>query len=116
VTTYFFDTDIEEEAYYLSSVLNSHILDNMIKPLQAAGSFGQRHIHKLPLTFPIPKYDEANPIHKELAEISSKCHKKVEEIIHTLDLKSTGKIRSMIRKLLGEEYQIIDKDVKMILK
>jgi hypothetical protein len=55
-TLYFYDTDNAEEAYYLVAILNSSILDDLIKPMQARGEFGERHIVKKPLEFPIPRY------------------------------------------------------------
>jgi hypothetical protein len=39
-TLYFYDTDNAEEAYYLVAVLNSSILDELIKPMQSKGAFG----------------------------------------------------------------------------
>lgn len=115
-TIYYFDTDSKDEAFYLSSILNSYTLDKMLKPLQAAGSFGPRHLHKLPLTFPIPKYDSKNSEHLELAKLGKRCHDKTEKILPTLNYKSTGKIRSVIRTKLETEYQAIEDIVKTLFE
>lgn len=115
-TTYFYDTDSEKEAYYLCSVLNSKKVDSLIKPLQARGDFGERHIHKIPLTFPIPQYDPKNESHKELSRLGYECHEKVGKIIASLSLKSIGKIRSVLRDELSSEYDEIDRNTQAILK
>ena len=116
-TTYCFDADSIDEANYLSSFLNSKFLDEKIKPYQARGSFGgARHIHKIPLSFEIPKYDKNNPKHKKLAGLGEKCHEKSANILPTLSFKSIGKIRSIIRNDLFQEYQIIDGIVKELLE
>ena len=60
---YYFSTDLEEEAYYLSAVLNSPNLSKNIKLIKSS-----RHIHKRPFDFPIPIYDENSSIHKKLAK------------------------------------------------
>jgi hypothetical protein len=77
-TTYYYNTDIEEEAHYLCVIHNSRTIDNMIKPIQARGTFGGlRHIHKIPLSYPIPKYDPDIRYHRELAEDVRICDRKV---------------------------------------
>jgi len=69
-TLYRYETNNENEAYYLVAILNSSVLDDLIKPMQAKGFSGvERHIHKKPLEFPIPKYNEKNRIHKRLSEL-----------------------------------------------
>lgn len=115
-TLFYSDIENKDEAYYLSSILNSNTLNTMIKPLQAKGSFGPRHIVKLPLTFPFPKFDPNNKLHKELAEIGIICHKKVEQIIPSISLRSIGKIRTELRKTLAAEFSIIDKNVESLFE
>jgi len=68
-TLYIFQTNNEDEAHYLTAILNSNILNDLITPMQARGGFGERHIVKKPLEFPIPKYDPNNPIHRRLSEL-----------------------------------------------
>ena len=115
-TILYFDTDSSDEAYYLSAILNSTTLDKMIKPLQSAGTFGPRHIMKLPLTFPIPKFDLKNMRHLELSQLAKICHDKTDKIIPTLNYKSTGKIRNVIRAKLETEYRSIDEIVKILFE
>ena len=54
-TTYVFWTKDECEALYLVGMLNSRSVERRIKEFQAAGLFGARHVHTLPLSV-VPKY------------------------------------------------------------
>jgi hypothetical protein len=68
-TLYHYGTNDADEALYLASVLNSSVLDELIKPMQSKGEFGERDIHKKPLEYPIPKYRPRDPSHKRLSEL-----------------------------------------------
>jgi hypothetical protein len=67
VTTFYYSTNREEEAHYLNAILNSNILDDMIKPHQTRGKFGPRHIHRRPFEFFIPEFDNTQKLHKLIA-------------------------------------------------
>lgn len=54
-TTYVYWTEDELEALYLVGMLNSRSVERRIKEFQAAGLFGARHVHTLPLAV-VPKY------------------------------------------------------------
>ncbi|MEM2703920.1 MAG: hypothetical protein QXR45_12255, partial [Candidatus Bathyarchaeia archaeon] len=116
--TYWYETDDEDEAHYLSSILNSPFLDAAIKPMQSRGALGPRDIHKKPLEFPIPLYNPDDPIHIKLVELSKQCHKKVANILPALVQKygSIGKIRSQVKKTLEKEIRQIDILVRQLLK
>ncbi|MEM2367807.1 MAG: hypothetical protein QXQ50_06190 [Candidatus Bathyarchaeia archaeon] len=116
--TYWYETDDEDEAHYLSSILNSPFLDAAIKPMQSRGALGPRDIHKKPLEFPIPLYDPDDLTHRKLAELSKQCHKKVAEVLPALLQKhgNIGKIRSQVKKILEKEIQQIDILVRQLLK
>lgn len=109
-----YETNDSNEAHYLCAVLNSNVINNLIKPLQPRGLFGEREIQRRPFLFPIPKFDKTNPKHVKLAEISKKCHK----IMQTKDFshKSTAAARSQARKLLRKEIERIDELVSDLLK
>jgi len=113
VKTWFYETDNEMEAYYLSAVLNSELLNKLIKPFQPRGLFGARAIHRRPLQFSIPKFNEENELHVKLAEISKACHMKVEMLLKGR-LKRNG-IRSRIRRELNNELKQIDYLVSKLL-
>jgi len=130
-TLYRYDVSSEDEAYYLVAVLNSTILDGLIKPLQAKGGFGERHIVKKPLEFPIPKYDPQNDVHKGLAELGKKASGKASgllpEILGMLgyDVKlrhhgflmprEVGRVRTALREALSDILGEIDKLVIELL-
>jgi hypothetical protein len=76
-TLYLFQTSNVDEAHYLTAILNSNILNDLIKPMQARGSFGERHIVKKPLEFPIPRYDFNNQVHRRLSELGKEAREAV---------------------------------------
>lgn len=116
VATYYFDTDNENEANYLTAIFNSKILDDLIKPEQSKGDFGPRNIHKLPLTFNIPLYDSSSDQHVELSKLGMECAKKASKLLPKIESKSIGVIRKKLRNALDKEYRQIDEIVKQILK
>jgi hypothetical protein len=74
--TYAYETMNRNEALYLAAVLNAPVVDRLIKPMQARGLWGPRHIVKKVLELPIPKFDAANPVHRRLAELGKECSEK----------------------------------------
>jgi len=46
---YFYQTKVELEVHYLCAFFNAPYVDEKIKPYQARGTFGARHIHRRPL-------------------------------------------------------------------
>jgi hypothetical protein len=64
-TLYHYETNNLDEAYYLTAFLNSNVLDELIKPMQSKGEFGERDIHKKPLEFPVEKFNSKKTIHKK---------------------------------------------------
>ena len=115
VATYYFDTDSKDEAYYLASIFNSKVIDDLIKPEQSKGDFGPRNIHKLPLTFNIPKYDPLNLNHQKLSTIGLCCTKKINDLLLGINTRSVGNIRSKIRGLLQSEFENIDEITQVLL-
>jgi len=116
-TCYSFDFENETEAYYIATFLNSSFVDEIIKPMQARGDFGERHIVKKPLELPIPKFDPNNTAHRRLAEIGKMCSKRVERELPKIaeKYKNLGKIRSQIREMLSKETKEMDEITQKIL-
>jgi len=113
--TYYFESDSENEAYYLAAMLNAPIIDRMIKPMQSRGQFGPRDIHKKVLELPIPQFDASDSSHLRLAELGKECSHKVAEWVQaggSGKIKSIGKLRAMVRETLSEELQEIDELVR----
>ncbi len=112
--THYIETYNEKEAHYLCAILNSNKVNEFIKPL-----LGERDIHNRPFEYlPIPRFDERNAVHLELAELSMLCHQKVKEKMkdeRVLNLNYI-KLRDYIRKeLVREELKEIDKLVGALL-
>jgi SAM-dependent methyltransferase len=76
-TLYLYQTNNEDEAHYLTAVLNSNILNELVKPMQTKGAYGPRDFHKKPLEFPIPRYDSTNPVHRRLSELGKEAREAV---------------------------------------
>lgn len=105
--TYWFGTNNLEEANYLTAILNSNVLNDLIKPIQTKGAFGARDIHRRPFEFNIPEYDPKNHIHKELAKLGAEAA----EIAKNLKPTSRSKFKKMIPQMAK-----IDELVKQLLK
>jgi len=116
--TYHFETDDEVEAHYLVAVLNAPVIDQQLKPMQSRGQWGPRDIHKKVLELPIPQFDPGNADHQRLAELGKECSEKVADWLASGGpgkIRSIGRLRSMVRKMLAEELKEIDKLVRGIL-
>ena len=114
--TYYFDTDNKEEAYYLAAVLNSPIVDELLKPMQSRGLWGPRDIHKKVLEIPIPRYNPSDENHRALFQLGEQCTQKVEQLLPQLTKsRSIGHTRRLIRTELKEELEQIDDKVRQIL-
>ena len=117
--TYSLDSSVLNEANYICSILNTSIIDKLVKPLQARGLWGPRHIHKKVLEIPIPLFEETNPQHLSLASLGRNCTEKVSAWLAAGgpgQVKSIGRLRQIVRQLLKEELQEIDALVVQILK
>jgi len=109
-TLYSYETNDEDEAYYLSAVLNSTVIDEAIKPAQARGLFGPRHIHKKPFEIAILKFNPQNSIHLELSKLGKTCTKLVKKMLPDLEEKfdSIGWIRKKTKEALKPHINQID--------
>jgi hypothetical protein len=70
----------EEEALYLSAVLNSPSITSLLAPLQARGEHNPRHFHKLVWRLPIPLFDPDVDDHRRLAELAVKAELMAAEV------------------------------------
>ncbi|MBY8988636.1 MAG: hypothetical protein KGD61_09300, partial [Candidatus Lokiarchaeota archaeon] len=92
---YYYSTDSQNEAYYLSAIFNSPILSKNIKLIKSS-----RHIHKRPFSFPIPMYDHENELHRKLAKKSQKYHSVVQDLVNNNPKISSEKVRTFITQKL----------------
>jgi len=119
-----FETKEKDEAHYLASVLNSSLVDNLVKPMQSRGLWGPRDICKKVLELPIPEFRPENRKHGKLVEIAEACAEKVKEMVPDLkklfeDVRAPhaiGRARSVVRQALKDELGEIDSLVQEILK
>lgn len=66
-TLYWYIAQSENEALYITGMINSRALSEAIREYQPEGGFGARHIHTLPYKI-IPSFNEDDPIHAEIVE------------------------------------------------
>jgi N-6 DNA Methylase len=64
-----------DEARYLIAILNSSILLERVRPLQALGLFGNRHFDKNVFAIPIPTFDATVGLHLQLSELACRAEK-----------------------------------------
>lgn len=118
---YVFYTNNLHEAYYLSAALNSTIPNAMMKDFQSRGHFGARDVHKKILDIFFPKYDSANELHKQLAELGKAAHEQTAKFLkdnppqQELSPLHLGRLRVAIKNHLGKEMKEIDRLVKKAL-
>ncbi len=104
--TFWFGTNNANEASYLVAILNSNVMDEMIKPHQSEGAFGARDICRLPFEFNIPEYDPNNGIHTALAVLGAEAAKEADRLPRASRMKIKAKIPQM---------QMIDELTKKLL-
>ncbi len=126
-TTFYYDTDSEDEAHYLAAYLNAPAVDKAIKPYQSEGAFGaqsgggQRDIQRRPFeVLAWPRYNPNDKKHKRLATLGRKAHAKVADWLTTAAEKDrqapTGKLRSRLRaEVLETALKEIDELVEAVL-
>lgn len=66
-TIYWYIADSEEEALYITGMLNSIALDTIISDFQPEGAMGRRHVHTLPYAV-TPPFDVDNDAHMQVVE------------------------------------------------
>jgi hypothetical protein len=114
--TYRIYASTEEEALYLTAVLNSTVVNEAIKPFQTEGVYhGKRDIHRRPFEVcPIPEFDASNPNHKRLVALARAARKTVGKN----GLKMEGglaNVREKARNLVVDELREIDQLVQIVL-
>lgn len=69
-TVYWAQVTTEDEAIYLTGLLNSEAINSIIRDFQPRGAFGERHVHKLPFGV-TPPYDPMQAAHQDVVEKTS---------------------------------------------
>ncbi|HUC09285.1 MAG TPA: hypothetical protein VL985_02530, partial [Stellaceae bacterium] len=65
----------EEEARFLTALLNSAVVTQSVAPMQPRGASGYRHFDKLPWELPIPEFDRRIELHRELAAAAAEAER-----------------------------------------
>jgi len=76
-TLYWYIAESEDEAIYITALLNSYALDTIIADFQPEGAMGRRHVHKLPYAV-TPRFDLENITHKIVVEKTSLLKKAID--------------------------------------
>jgi len=107
------------EAQFVTAVLNSATVNEMIKPFQSTGLLGERDIEKKVLDVPIPLYDSSNAIHHKLSELGQEAHKKAQAVISDPNFPagaSLARQRAFIRTAMADIFVEIDGLVRKLLR
>ncbi|MCX6651188.1 MAG: hypothetical protein NT131_05995 [Methanomassiliicoccales archaeon] len=126
-TLYGYWTNEEDEAYYLSGIFNSKIVDDIIKPFQSKGLFGPRDIHTIPLEIDIPKFNKNDGDQKRIASLSKKAHDvsdanrdiilgELKDFDDYLNANALGRVRTKIREKMESELDELEILVKEVLQ
>lgn len=101
--TYYYQTKDDTEAHYLCAFLNAPYVDEIIKPHQTGGQWGERDIHRRPFEYvPIPRFNPQDEKHQRLAELSRECHQKVAQL--KLEGKTLATCGERLEKLLSTNW------------
>lgn len=103
------------EARFLTGVLNSDTITEMVRPLQARGEHNPRHFDKYLWQLPIPLYEPENDLHGKIVDVA----RQAEEAVALIELPQRGfqALRRMVRERLSELgiAQELDKLVRDLL-
>jgi predicted FMN-binding regulatory protein PaiB len=81
------------------------------------GAFGPRDFHRRPfevLPNPIPLFQLQDERHRQLVELSMRCHQKVAKM-KLSQSRAIGRLRRKVREDLRDELEKIDRLVKELL-
>jgi hypothetical protein len=119
--TYWFATHDQEEACYLTAILNSAVPNALMKDFQSKGLFGARDVHKKILDVYFPEFDRNNAAHRSLAALGQTAHEKTAAYLQEnppppfLTALPLGRLRLAIKDRLTEEMSKIDITVRKII-
>jgi hypothetical protein len=69
------------EGFYISLILNSKVVADIVAPMQARGSSGRRHFDMLVWELPIPEFDPENALHREIAALGAECERTAARVV-----------------------------------
>jgi hypothetical protein len=102
----FLDTNDINEAYYLSAILNSKLMNTQIRIKKSS-----RHIFKIPFDVPIPLYDGEVKIHLDLANLGREGHQKARKIVENAYNKNPYISKLRLQKILENKLKAIFNEI-----
>lgn len=116
-TLYWMTAGTVEEARYLTALLNSPALGDLVRPYQSIGAFGPRHFDKYVWYLPIPLYDDSNDRHRRIVDLAVAG----EDIAGAVELSETvgfQRARRLVRGALEEAgvAGALDAEVRALLQ
>jgi hypothetical protein len=90
-----------DEGRYLTGILNSDTLSQLVRPLQARGEHNPRHFDKYIFRLPIPLYDPGNSEHQQLADLA----KRAEDVAAAIELPSGVSFQAQRRRVREALYR-----------
>lgn len=105
-TLYWGTVSSRSEGLYLSSLLNSPAITNLVRPLMSYGK-DERHVDKHIWKLPIPLFDDSKPIHRRLSDLGEHCT----DLVAALDPGASGNfvtLRRRIRSALAADSTAIE--------
>jgi hypothetical protein len=117
---YWFDSDDEREAGFLSAVMNSQAFDSLLEVFRGRRQARAPDIHKKLWEFPVPLFDEKARDHPRLAQLGLECSTVAQSYLDSLPANiregSLGRLRNMIREKLRPQLDEVDELVRKILR
>ena len=101
-TLYWGCVTTEDEAIYITALINSQAVIEVIKAHQPRGAFGERHIHKLAFDR-TPAFDSTNPDHQAIVDVAKAL----------LSEWSTRRLRPDIQPMLSPQKHMITRRTKI---
>jgi hypothetical protein len=90
-----------DEGRYLTGILNSDTLSQLVRPLQARGEHNPRHFDKYIFRLPIPLYNPGNSEHQQLADLA----KRAEDVAAAIELPSGVSFQAQRRRVREALYR-----------
>jgi hypothetical protein len=91
----------ENEALYLTAVLNSETARSRIAALQSRGQWGARDFDKVLFTLPVPRFDNAASLHTDLAAAARDAEATAAAVVLSGNVKFQ-RARKLVRDSLAE--------------
>ena len=109
-TLYWLTCQTEEEAQYLTAIINSRVLYEKLEPMMPKGQFGARHVQKHIWRLPIPEFDAGDSLHVDIADAGRQAAQGVERELENLRQRYPQQLtvtiaRREIRKWLRESAE-----------